>query len=182
MFLLGHIGLAIILLFVILMITNKTEMIYELDLRIIAIMAILPDIIDKTIGLVIFAETINNGRLFSHTLLFMLIFAIIYFVIIGSKAWVYVFPVLMHQLLDLSWQEPKTWFWPAYGWEFEFLEKDVFQGWLDKFINDPFIFSTEIIGLVILMGIFFYFRVFIRDNFEKIIKSGQVVERFEKKR
>ena len=113
MFLLGHIGLAIILLFVILMITNKTDMIYEIDLRIVAIFAILPDIIDKTVGIIIFSDTINNGRLFSHTLIFIIIFAIIYFMIIDSKAWVYIFPVLMHQLLDQSWQDPATWFWPA---------------------------------------------------------------------
>lgn len=41
-----------------------------IDLKYLAIGALLPDLIDKPIGKVIFASTFANGRIIGHTLLF----------------------------------------------------------------------------------------------------------------
>jgi hydrogenase-4 membrane subunit HyfE len=41
-----------------------------IDPRYLAIGALLPDLIDKTLGMIVFASTISNGRMISHTLVF----------------------------------------------------------------------------------------------------------------
>lgn len=47
-----------------------------IDPRYLAIGALLPDLIDKPIGRVIFASTLANGRIIGHTLLFTLLIAL----------------------------------------------------------------------------------------------------------
>ncbi len=174
MFILGHIGLTIGLLLLGLIIFKKYELINQIDFRLIALFAILPDIIDKTIGYVIFRGTLNNGRLFSHTLLFLIIFCVIFFLIIGSYWWVYSFPIITHQLFDTLWFSPELWFWPGYGWSFKALDINVWEHWYSALINDPFIISTEIMGFIIIVIIIVHFKIYIRKNFIYGLKTGRL--------
>ena len=43
----------------------------RVDIRLLAIGSLLPDIIDKPVGQVFFRGTFSDGRIFSHTLLFL---------------------------------------------------------------------------------------------------------------
>ena len=72
MLLLGHIGVTLGLFFVIELFLPRLKTI--IDPKFLAIGAILPDLIDKPIGMVIFASTITTGRMIGHTLLFSLLF------------------------------------------------------------------------------------------------------------
>jgi hypothetical protein len=45
----------------------------QMDYRLIIVGAILPDIIDKPIGMLLFRNFFSNGRIFCHTLLFLVI-------------------------------------------------------------------------------------------------------------
>jgi membrane-bound metal-dependent hydrolase YbcI (DUF457 family) len=94
------------------------------DLRLVpacALGSVLPDLIDKPVGLLLFVNSIGSGRIYAHTLLFMVLIllagCIVYiryprtgplFIAVGIG-------VLSHQLLDAMWLEPKNWFWPALG-------------------------------------------------------------------
>jgi hypothetical protein len=49
---------------------------FIIDPKYLAIGALLPDLIDKPIGRVIFASTLANGRIIGHTLLFTLLIAL----------------------------------------------------------------------------------------------------------
>ncbi|WP_048133594.1 MULTISPECIES: metal-dependent hydrolase [unclassified Methanosarcina] len=93
-----------------------------IDLRYLAIGALLPDLIDKPIGKVIFASTFANGRMIGHTLLFscLLVLAGIYLyqkrrdtrictLALGS---------FFHILEDQMWGRPQTFLWPLLGWSF----------------------------------------------------------------
>ncbi|OEU51521.1 MAG: hypothetical protein BA871_09955 [Desulfuromonadales bacterium C00003096] len=56
----------------------------------IAIGVILPDLIDKPIGRILLGESVANGRLFGHTLLFVLISVHFFFLqktFLRSKKW-----------------------------------------------------------------------------------------------
>jgi hypothetical protein len=84
-----------------------------------AIGAVLPDLIDKPLGLLLFGDSIGSGRVFMHTLLAALVL-----LIPGLVIWQWkknpVVPgiavgVISHQVLDLMWRTPKTWFYPLYG-------------------------------------------------------------------
>nr|WP_292468287.1 metal-dependent hydrolase [Methanolobus sp.] len=69
MLLLAHIGITIGIFFVIgfLMPAIKPHIKY----RYVAFGSLLPDIIDKPIGRFLFADSIANGRIFAHTLVFL---------------------------------------------------------------------------------------------------------------
>src|SRR4030043_727323 len=50
-----------------------------LDIRWLMVGSLLPDIIDKPVGQYFFRDTFNNGRIFSHTLLFFIVLTAIGF-------------------------------------------------------------------------------------------------------
>src|SRR3972149_396130 len=48
----------------------------KLDYRLIVVAAMLPDIIDKPVGQVFFREFFSYGRIFAHTLLFLILISL----------------------------------------------------------------------------------------------------------
>nr|WP_321352387.1 metal-dependent hydrolase [uncultured Methanoregula sp.] len=84
-----------------------------------AIGSVLPDIIDKPLGLVIFPTTIGDGRIFTHTLLIAIII-----LALGIFFWSRMqdpsvlalgIGILSHQVLDLMWLNPANWYYPFLG-------------------------------------------------------------------
>ena len=174
MFLLGHVGLTIALILLGLVMFKKTELIRKLDLRVIAAFALLPDMFDKIIGHVIFADTLNNGKLFAHTLLFLIIVAIVFIIVVRKNWWIYAFPVFTHLLLDQMWILPKTMLWPAFGWVFTKKDINVWEHWYQAFFQDPYILVGELVGQVVIIIIIIHFRLYIKDNFIEILKTGHL--------
>jgi hypothetical protein len=174
MFILGHIGLTIGLLIMCLILVDKSNLIFHIDFRIIIIIALLPDIIDKIIGHGILQTSLNNGRLFSHTLAFLFIFIIIYYLIFREKWWIFSFPIMTHQVFDFMWSEPETWYWPYYGWSFDVLDKDVWDYWWQELTSDPVIFTTEIFGVIVIIAFILYLKLFRKENLIQFFKTGKV--------
>jgi membrane-bound metal-dependent hydrolase YbcI (DUF457 family) len=84
-----------------------------------AIGSVLPDLVDKVLGRIIFSASLDNGRIFFHSLgivvLFVLIGMIVWryyrsfsFLIVGTG-------VLLHQLADMMWTSPVSWYFPFLG-------------------------------------------------------------------
>jgi len=84
------------------------------DLLFVATGSLLPDIIDKPLGYLIYGS-MATGRIFAHTLLFFLILAALAAIFrsraIGSLA----LGVLAHLSLDTIWTTPVILFWPLLG-------------------------------------------------------------------
>jgi len=83
-----------------------------------AIGAVLPDLIDKPLGYLVF-PTIGDGRFFLHN-----IFVFIILLAAGLIIWKYYrnpvvlaldIGILSHQILDSMWAEPENWLYPALG-------------------------------------------------------------------
>ena len=84
-----------------------------------AIGSVLPDLIDKPLGHIVLADSVNFGRIYMHSLVVFLLFFIA-----GVLVWRYyrsfagialALGVLSHQLLDLMWEEYWNWLWPFFG-------------------------------------------------------------------
>lgn len=84
-----------------------------------ALGAVLPDLLDKPVGHLLFAESLDSGRIFAHGLLFLalLLIAGIYlsrrqgsFALLAAAT-----GVLSHQVLDTMWAMPVTWYFPFLG-------------------------------------------------------------------
>ena len=81
-------------------ISQKFALRRPLDYRLVVLMAILPDVIDRTLYTFIIPGA-EGGRLFAHTLLFNLVLLAV-LVAIRRDLWIYGVLPLVHLLLDLQ--------------------------------------------------------------------------------
>lgn len=132
------------------------SLVNRVDIRLLLIGSLLPDIIDKPVGQLLFREIFSNGRIFCHTLLFLIFITIVGIYLYWSygKTWFLVLSsgAFAHLLLDRMWLSPKTLFWPLYGFAFEKIDltswtADIFHALL----TDPSVYVPEIVGGVILI-------------------------------
>jgi len=84
------------------------------DLAFLALGSMLPDIIDKPLGLLAFG-TLAAGRTIGHTLLFLLVLAALAFYLKDLRLASVSIGVLAHLVLDFMWQSPVILFWPLLG-------------------------------------------------------------------
>ena len=187
MFLIGHIGISIgiiyLLAWVISFRLNKDNpsklSLWDIDFRIVIIAAILPDIIDKVIGMIILKDEISNGRLFTHSIVIVGIFSAILLtmtkikIIRGLQILFYIIPVWLHILLDRMWEDPHTLFWPIFGTSFPKLDVE-FSDYFTILLSEPYILVSEIIGGLIIITLFMKHKLFIKTNFLSFLKEGRL--------
>ena len=81
--------------------------------------SILPDLIDKPLGHIILADSLNDGRIFAHSLIALIaicFLGIIFWKQKGSPVLLYLVPgIISHLLLDAMWNIPINWFYPVLG-------------------------------------------------------------------
>jgi len=128
----------------------------RVDLRILLAASLLPDIIDKPVGLLFFPEMFGTGRLFAHSLVFPVILAL-------SGAWLYrtrsnmvlltlAYGSAMHLLLDSMWRAPGILFWPFAGPIPRGEEaEDWFSHLLTTLLTNPAAYLPEIVGAILLV-------------------------------
>jgi hypothetical protein len=104
MLLFAHLGIAL----------ATARFISKADLAFLALGSMLPDIIDKPLGLIAFGSP-SMGRTFAHTLLFLFLLAAISLysrdIRLISLSW----GVLIHLALDFMWNSPVILLWPIFG-------------------------------------------------------------------
>lgn len=123
-----------------------------IDIRVLMVGALLPDIIDKPIGRLFFSDEIGSGRMFSHTLVFflMLFLAGLYLNRVRGHSWLLILSagVFSHLVLDGVWLVPETFFWPLYGWSFP---RDTDAGFWTEILSGllmPEVLVPEVLGLI----------------------------------
>ena len=149
----------------------------RIDIRLLLVGSLLPDIIDKPVGQFFFRETFSNGRIICHTLLFLILVTIagIYLYRRHSKSWLlpFSFGTFTHLIFDQMWLTPHTLFWPLLGLTFE--RSDI-SNWMPNIfralLTDPVVYIPELVGVVILTC--FAWWLFRRGNIHLFIKYGQV--------
>ena len=127
-----------------------------IDIRLLLIGSLLPDIIDKPVGIFLFGETFSSGRIYGHTLLFLIVISLVGSLLYRSyrKNWLLVvsFGTLVHLILDEMWFGKETLLWPLYGFAFE--RKDLNNWWewqWNEVLTQPGVYIPEIVGGVILI-------------------------------
>lgn len=131
----------------------------RIDYRLILLGSLLPDLIDKPLGIWLLRDTFNNGRIFTHTLLFsvlLLAVAIYFYTSRRNLSLLYLsFGSIIHLGLDGMWLNSRTFLWPLYGWNFEKVDlSNLLERWIVLLRTEPAVYIPEIIGLVTL-GFFF---------------------------
>jgi inner membrane protein len=126
-----------------------------LDIRLLIIGSLMPDIIDKPLAFFGF----GGGRSITHTLLVFLIVSSIalYFYLKQKRTWLLAIAIGMvtHLVLDLIWEAPRVLFWPLFGWAFpapaHSLGLSQIAIWWNTLLTDPGSDITEAIGLLIIL-------------------------------
>lgn len=128
----------------------------RMDLRVLALGAILPDLIDKPIGSLIFHGYFETGRIYGHTLLFavLLLASVMAFTRRGTvvrRRWMALpIGVFIHLLLDIP-LENATFWWPFLGFEFPPFEDGALSDLLGYLARSPWVILQEALGLAYLV-------------------------------
>ena len=138
--------------------TKFNSLAQHLDIRILLIGSLLPDIIDKPLGYIILRSTLSNGRIFCHTALFLIVITIAGICLYKrlKRNWLLVlsFGTFTHLIFDQMWLCPHTLFWPLYGWSFPRADSSTLlfiKNVLIELFSSPVTYIPEIIGDIVLL-------------------------------
>lgn len=119
-----------------------------------AVGSILPDLIDKPLGLLISDGFIGYTRIYAHALVFFLAILVAgVILVVKYRSWILLaggIGVLTHQALDSMWREYWNWLWPAYGpFRGEIFNEDYYS-WLFAELTNPWewLFGLALAGLI----------------------------------
>ncbi|KCZ72224.1 putative membrane-bound metal-dependent hydrolase (DUF457) [Candidatus Methanoperedens nitroreducens] len=159
MFLFGHLGITLGLFFILGYLVPGIR--GRINYWFVALGAVLPDIIDKLLGRVLFANSLASGRLIAHTLIFILFLALVGLYLHRRSRDARMLLVsgasLLHLLEDHMWAQPVTFLWPLLGWSFP--RGAASDDWIDYFLvtirnsytpDFSYVFISEIIGFTII--------------------------------
>ncbi len=126
-----------------------------MDLRFLALGAVLPDLIDLPIGIAMW-DTYGTPRLGAHSLLFgaIVMVAVLLATRRGPrrKQWMLLaVGVLMHILLDALWRQPETLWWPFLGSSFATSGFDSYAAYVRDLLASPTMWAGELVGLAYLV-------------------------------
>ena len=120
------------------------------DYRLVILGSMLPDLIDKPLGVFLLRKQLSNGRIFAHSLLFTSLIGLASLALRGRARRALV-PVTLgsaaHLVLDRMWSQTNVLFWPLRGWLPE--RRDVshwLEQMLDVLVSDPYTYVSEAVG------------------------------------
>jgi len=149
----------------------------EVDYRWLAVVSMLPDIIDKPLALTLFRESQTSQGL-AHTLLAHAIVAAIALSLWQNRSLPYLLAFSGHLALDQIWRHPATLFFPFMGWQFD---PYTFMGAPGAMVSVyweifllPQIWIVEVVGLFILIVFAVYHQLYSWPNLIHFLTSGQV--------
>ena len=149
----------------------------RMDLRVLAIGSMLPDIIDKPLGNFIFRSTFENGRIFAHTLLFLIAISAAGILLYKRKGSIWLitlaFGSVMHLIEDDIWNMPRTLLWPFMGITFDKYDYgNLLSLWWNEFLHVPSVYIPEWIGIAIVVA-FASFLIW-RREVKHFLKMGML--------
>ncbi|MGH2690823.1 MAG: metal-dependent hydrolase, partial [Actinomycetota bacterium] len=108
----------------------------RIDYRVVLLGALLPDLVDIPIGRFLFADRFGAQQLYGHTLLLLVVTALVVMLFMRgetARRW-FVLPMaaLIHLGLDAMWNQPVTFYWPLFGTEFPRMPEGSWFAWLGQ--------------------------------------------------
>ena len=126
-----------------------------------------------------FRETFNSGRIFSHTLLFLVAATVVGLIVkrYSGKTWGLALSLgtFSHLILDEMWVMPVTVLWPMFGIVFEKYEYEIDNWMINAFyglLKDPKIYLSEITGFLLI--VWFVWDLLHRRTIIRFLKDGRM--------
>lgn len=150
----------------------------RVDYRIVMVASMLPDLVDKPIGRILFRERFESGRIFGHTLLVNVALLFVLFFMRGRiKRTLTLIPIssLLHLAEDGVVSQPRIFWWPLFGARFP---RDPVPGGFLSFLdprNHPAVLWQEGAGLLLLMWIFASHGMLNGPGLRAFVRTGTLV-------
>lgn len=151
----------------------------QVDYRLLALVAMGPDLVDKPLAALYFYRRYKSAVLFAHTLLVHLF---VFSWVIWKRPWWSIYGLAFngHALLDRLWLFHDTWYWPFRGWRFHVWgkagseQKDIKLAYWYAFTRRPELWGWEVGGLI--AGLWFGWRnkLYRWDNLKRLILTGRL--------
>jgi inner membrane protein len=129
----------------------------KMDLRFLALGAVLPDLIDKPVAVVFYSD-LGSVRLVGHSLLCaaLVMTAVVLATRRGRprRRWMAIpIGMMVHLFLAFTWADPETLWWPFLGLDFTPAGAATLGDYLGTVLADPWVWVREAVGLVYLAGL-----------------------------
>lgn len=139
------------------------------DLRWVIFFSLLADIVDKPVGLILLKDTVNNGRIYFHSLLVNLLLTLM--LLAARRPLVYSLALWLHQFCDRMWMRPWTALWPFTG-SFTYRQLPL-EDWVYSLLS-PYNVTGEALGLVLLLAFAYRQRLLSRRRAKELLLSGRL--------
>jgi len=152
----------------------------NMDLRLLLVGALLPDLIDKPLGRVLHVGGYNSGQLWGHTLLFSA--SLMVLILVATKrgsgrrrTW---FPLaigaMFHLVLDAMWARSETFLWPVLGSDFSKAPAGDLDDAFISGLTNPVVAAGEVIGLVYLIWLWRRAGLGDREARRSFVHTGRI--------
>jgi hypothetical protein len=153
----------------------------KVDVRFLALGAILPDLIDLPIGTLFLADRYSTGELWAHSLIVPTIYMVI--VILATRrgrqrrAWMALgVGWLFHLLLDGMWVDREVFLWPFFGWEIPAGQAPFWPLAWERALSDPWRWVKELIGLAYLVWLWVALGMSDQGRRRSVVETGRLPE------
>ncbi len=198
MLLFGHLGTTLGAARIIESLSSKsgsTQAKASIDYRLIMLGAMLPDIIDKPLVLMLADKPVGSARFIAHSLIFtvaLLVFGELCEVVFERSGFLIIACAsFAHIIEDLIWCTPKVLFWPYYNWVYGNINtsRPTFSsGYIEsrvriittsvsklnwgEILSKPSVFIPELIGGVII--VYFLAKLILNRKLFEFIRTGKL--------
>lgn len=129
-----------------------------MDLRFLALGAVLPDLVDLPIGIAMW-DSFQNVRLAAHSMLFGAVILVAVLIATRRGPWrkrliLVAVGAFLHLVLDAMWEAPGTLWWPFIGSGLEPTEFATYGSYLSNLVRNPLMWLGEVAGAVYLGYLF----------------------------
>ena len=149
-----------------------------MDLRLLLVGALLPDLIDTPVGLV-FYDDFGGVRLFSHTILFasFVMLAVVVLTRRGRprKRWMpLAIGILTHLVLDAMWADPESLWWPFLGTDFATSGFGSAGALVTATLSDWRVWALEAVGGAYIFYLAHRGRLAAPGELAKFLRTGRI--------
>lgn len=151
----------------------------KVDMRFLVLGALLPDLLDKPIGTVLFPEAIGTGRWVGHTLLFSSVLMAIVLLVTRRgrrrRAWMALtIGSMIHLILDGLWTTPEVLLWPFLGFDFPPGPEAYWSGFLGRIFDSPWGIAGEVVGLAYLAWLWYFADLRDPEKRRRLVTTGRI--------
>jgi hypothetical protein len=145
----------------------------DVDLRAVALVALLPDLIDKPLWLFVPAFANGWSRTAGHSLTAFVLFTLLVSVRLRARAWPFVFAYASHLVLDRIWLDGHI-TWPFDGYFFfpKYMYDHTEQWWAK--LSDLWTMGGEAIGALIIVTLAVRGRLWDRERWLAFRSRGRI--------